>query len=142
MIVVKDEPLKLVANFLIQNGMFDAKGGRFSGLLVAYQNALVSSLDTVRTSFVMIPNKGIAILIVGRTDKPQLNLYTHHSLRGQGIARDLVTEFLVNIGKDKLDNIECTELVDHIVEQAKVLADMLQPLPLEVYNSDEVSDRE
>tara|TARA_B100001057_G_scaffold463613_1_gene517944 strand:+ start:164866 stop:165339 length:474 start_codon:yes stop_codon:yes gene_type:complete len=124
MIIVKKEPLRLLADFLIRNGMFDAGNVSDNSLLNQYREALVNPTNPSVVSFVMEPNKGIAILVDTPNGKPQFNLYTATRMRGQGIARDLTEQFFAYMGKDCLDNVECTGVVDTIVSETKMLAEM------------------
>ena len=59
MIIVKKEPLRLLADFLIRNGMFDAGNVSDNSLLNQYREALVNPTNPSVVSFVMEPNKGI-----------------------------------------------------------------------------------
>ena len=110
-------PLSLQAGWLIQQGMFDAKGGRCSGLLARYKRAL-SGTD-YKASYVLIPNTGIAILVDG-----YFNLYVHEELRGKGIAKELVNYFVNNfselIAKEKFETQEpTTRILNNALKEVK-----------------------
>ena len=79
--------LSLQASWLIQQGMFDADGGRFSGLLSLYKSAIDGF--SCKVSYVLLPEKGIAILADGH-----FNLYVHRKFRKQGIAEELTEIFI------------------------------------------------
>lgn len=79
-------PLSLQASWLIQQGMFDAAGGRFSGLLAWYKYSIDGTEYTA--SYVMLPNVGIAILV-----DDVFSLYVHKKYRRQGYAKQLAKLF-------------------------------------------------
>ncbi len=101
MIVVKDQPLHIVAQMMIEQGMFDTKGGRYCGGLVAYQQALLHK-ETM-TSFYMIPQLGF----VGHFDG-QFQTYVAHRYRGCGKALEMAKEYVKILGHEhiKLEDVQ------------------------------------
>lgn len=97
MLTAHKTPLSFQAGWLIQQGMFDADGGRFSGLLAIYKDAL-NGLD-IEVSYVLFPHVGLAILVDG-----QFSLYVHKKHRGNGVATELTKEFIERFPRLLLSN--------------------------------------
>lgn len=102
-------PLSLQASWLIQQGMFDAAGGRYSGLLSLYKAAIEGA--HYPASYVLIPEKGIAILVDGH-----FNLYVHRKSRKQGIATQLTEIFISEFPHLIIDkDVKTQEPTTHIL---------------------------
>ncbi len=110
-VIVNNLPLKLFAHLLISEGMFDSHGGRYSGLLVNYQNSLLN--NNYKTSFIMMPNVGIVIL-----NNNTLNCYVNYRLRGKGYSTKLMEFFIQSFGLQTAQLAEKEDTVKHIIVKA------------------------
>jgi GNAT superfamily N-acetyltransferase len=89
-VIASNINLREHAFMLINLGMFDAEGGRYSGMLASLQASLEGA--NITASYYLSPDVGI-VFYTEHKGKASLSIYVHRKQRGKGMARALMERF-------------------------------------------------